>query len=99
MTFAVDSNVVLDILYSDPKFAQLSIDTLTKAALQGKLISCDAAAVRFCVAFVPNFATLTKNNPRFGCSIGSEFLKPQRTQRNTKILCSDLHHGPLPRRR
>ena len=41
MTFAVDSNVILDVLYADPKFAQLSIDTLTKAASQGKLISCD----------------------------------------------------------
>ena len=32
MTFAVDSNVILDVLYADPKFAQLSIDTLTKAS-------------------------------------------------------------------
>ena len=43
MTFAVDSNVILDVLYADPKFAQLSIDTLTKASSRGKLISCDAA--------------------------------------------------------
>ena len=42
MTFAVDSNVILDVLYADPRFARLSIDTLTKAASQGKLISCDA---------------------------------------------------------
>ena len=43
MTFAVDSNVILDVLYADPKFAQLSIDTLMKASSRGKLISCDAA--------------------------------------------------------
>ena len=43
MTFAVDSNVILDVLYADQKFAQLSIDTLTKASSRGKLISCDAA--------------------------------------------------------
>ena len=43
MTFAVDSNVILDVLYADPKFAQLSIDTLTKASSRGMLISCDAA--------------------------------------------------------
>ena len=29
MTYAVDSNVILDILYNDPRYVQLSIDALS----------------------------------------------------------------------
>ena len=32
MTYAVDSNVILDILYDDPRYVQLSIDALAKAS-------------------------------------------------------------------
>lgn len=41
MTYAVDSNVILDILYDDPRYVQLSIDALTKASAAGDLIACD----------------------------------------------------------
>jgi len=41
MTYAVDSNVILDILYNDPRYVQLSIDALTKASATGDLIACD----------------------------------------------------------
>lgn len=41
MTYAVDSNVLLDILYDDPKFAQASRDALVKASSDGNLIACD----------------------------------------------------------
>ena len=41
MTYAVDSNVILDVLYNDPRYVQLSIDTLTKASAAGNLIACD----------------------------------------------------------
>ena len=41
MTYAVDSNVILDILYNDPHYVQQSIDALTKASATGELIACD----------------------------------------------------------
>lgn len=41
MTYAVDSNVILDILYDDPKFAQGSVDALTAASKRGKLVACE----------------------------------------------------------
>ena len=41
MTYAVDSNVILDILYDDPRYVQLSIDALAKASAAGELIACD----------------------------------------------------------
>ena len=41
MTYAVDSNVILDILYADPKYVQPSTDALKKAATDGELIACD----------------------------------------------------------
>lgn len=41
MTYAVDSNVILDVLYNDPVYAQLSIDALSKASATGDLIACD----------------------------------------------------------
>jgi len=41
MTYAVDSNVILDILYNDSRHVRLSIDALTKASAAGDLIACD----------------------------------------------------------
>lgn len=41
MTYAVDSNVILDILYDDPLHAQSSIAALTKASGDGALVACD----------------------------------------------------------
>lgn len=43
MTYAVDSNVILDILYADPTYAQLSINALKRASDDGDLIACDIA--------------------------------------------------------
>jgi len=41
MTYAVDSNVILDILYNDSRYAQMSIDVPTKVSAAGDLIACD----------------------------------------------------------
>ena len=41
MTYAVDSNIILDILYNDPAHAQTSIDALSKASADGDLIASD----------------------------------------------------------
>ena len=41
MTYAVDSNVIIDVLIDDPEFATPAIDTLYRASLEGSLIACD----------------------------------------------------------
>ena len=41
MTYAVDSNVIIDILIDDPEFATPAINTLYQASRDGNLIACD----------------------------------------------------------
>jgi len=52
MTYAVDSNVILDILYNDSRYAQLSIDALTRASATGDLIACDVVWAEASAHFV-----------------------------------------------
>ena len=58
MTYAVDSNVILDVLYDDPTFAQASIDALTRASQSGKLMACEVVWAEVSSAFAD--ATLFK---------------------------------------
>ena len=51
MTYAVDSNVILDVLYDDPTFAQASIDALTRASQSGKLMACEVVWAEASSAF------------------------------------------------
>lgn len=51
MTYAVDSNVILDVLYDDPTFAQASIDALTRASQGGKLMACEVVWAEASSAF------------------------------------------------
>ena len=41
MIYAVDSNVIIDILIDDPEFATPAINTLYQASRDGNLIACD----------------------------------------------------------
>lgn len=41
MTYAVDSNVLLDVFTNDPTFADASIAALSRAAESGSLIACE----------------------------------------------------------
>ena len=41
MTYAVDSNVIIDILIDDPDYAPLAVEALSRASRDGNLIACD----------------------------------------------------------
>ena len=41
MTYAIDSNVLLDVFTNDPSFADSSIAVLSRASASGSLIACE----------------------------------------------------------
>ena len=41
MTYAVDSNIIIDILIDDPEYAPLAVEALALASQNGNLIACD----------------------------------------------------------
>ena len=41
MTYAVDSNIIIDILIDDQEYASLAVEALARASQNGNLIACD----------------------------------------------------------
>ena len=41
MTYAVDSNIIIDILIDDQEYAPLAVDALIRASRDGNLVACD----------------------------------------------------------
>ncbi len=65
MTFAIDSNVLLDIFTNDPEYAEASICALTEASAKGELIASDIVFAETSSAF-PSPAAFQKQMQALG---------------------------------
>lgn len=69
MITALDSSVLLDVIFDDPKFADRSLSAISRARTEGQLILCEAVIVEVMPA-LPGNGTFD----RFMVDLGADFV-------------------------
>ena len=73
MTYAVDSNVIIDILIDDQEYAPLAVEALSRASREGNLVACEVVWAEASSHF-PNKEAFKEQMSRFG--IGFSAISP-----------------------